>query len=298
MLALVALSTVGTSRQLKDKANKDKSKDKNKGAADAQMPPSGWEDTAWQDTAWGEIVGWKDARKDLGAVNASEAAPPLPKKFDEVLDDPDLKPIDFRAGGGLLYGNHQPFHIKGINWYGSESRNGPPGGLDYHSVSWYMEFLAAHEFNALRLLFNHFSLLESVDPDDFPPLETDGLRHTPELEGKSYLEMFAVLAAEAARQGLLVMMACHRLSPRAWPGSGLWCAACPWPVWALRAPPSALRPSPSSPPGAVGSALQRSRFLPSSRPAAGTTTSSPKRMSSTRGASSQRDFAANGMCSP
>ena len=52
--------------------------------------------------------------------------------------------IDFRAGkplDGNLYGNGVKFYVKGVNWYGSEGRvdgPGPPGGLDVHSISWYM----------------------------------------------------------------------------------------------------------------------------------------------------------------
>ena len=34
--------------------------------------------------------------------------------------------------------------------------------------------------------------------------------------------MFVVIAQEAARLGLLIMIACHRISPEAWPGEGLW----------------------------------------------------------------------------
>ena len=34
--------------------------------------------------------------------------------------------------------------------------------------------------------------------------------------------MFQLLAREAAKHGILVMIACHRISPEAWPGAGLW----------------------------------------------------------------------------
>ena len=37
-----------------------------------------------------------------------------------------------------------------------------------------------------------------------------------------YLDMFLKLAQVAAEYEILVMMACHRLSPKAWPGDGLW----------------------------------------------------------------------------
>jgi endoglucanase len=140
----------------------------------------------------------------------------------DELSETGLTPIRFSAHSGQLFGNEQPFHIKGINWHGSESRTGPPAGLDKHGVNYYMHFLAANDFNAVRLLFNHRSILASSDPLTAPPLQTDGLALAPELKGVSYVEMFVRLAQEAARHGILILLACHRLSPKAWPGEGLW----------------------------------------------------------------------------
>ena len=34
--------------------------------------------------------------------------------------------------------------------------------------------------------------------------------------------MFRAIALEAGKRGILVLMACHRLRPDAWPGDGLW----------------------------------------------------------------------------
>ena len=124
--------------------------------------------------------------------------------------------IDFVAKHGRLYANGEPFFLKGVNWFGSESRVGPPGGLNIHSISWYMDFLARHGFNAIRLLFNHESILSNA------LVETSELLAAPELKGANYLAMFGRIAREAARRGLLVMLACHRIHPSAWPGDGLW----------------------------------------------------------------------------
>lgn len=60
--------------------------------------------------------------------------------------------FEFEARGGKIYANGELFSIKGVNWFGSEAFNGPPGGLDKHSVSWYLDFLERNEFNAIRLL--------------------------------------------------------------------------------------------------------------------------------------------------
>ena len=44
----------------------------------------------------------------------------------------------------------------------------------------------------------------------------------PELRGLSYTKMFRAIAVEAGKRGILVMLACHRMKPDAWPGDGLW----------------------------------------------------------------------------
>jgi len=106
--------------------------------------------------------------------------------------------------------------VKGINWFGSEGRTGAPSGLNKNPIEWYIDLLAENGFNAIRLLFNHDSVLKN------DLIETADVRFAPELYGLNYLEMFAELADCAARRGLLVMMACHRLNPKAWPGDGKW----------------------------------------------------------------------------
>lgn len=95
---------------------------------------------------------------------------------------------------GTLYASvsgDNAFHIKGINWFGSETYCGPPGGLDRHPVGFYLDFLQRHKFNAIRLLFAH----EFIEKDD--------IVHTAESEDPlffqtRYLEMFTILCREAA----------------------------------------------------------------------------------------------------
>jgi endoglucanase len=122
--------------------------------------------------------------------------------------------IELEGRGGILYANGEPFSIKGINWFGSEAFNGPPGGLHKHSISFYLDFLEQHDFNAIRLLFNH----EHVMKDDI----VEAPSGAKELFQTRYVEMFGVLAREAAKRGMLVMIACHRINKDAWPGKGLW----------------------------------------------------------------------------
>ena len=137
-------------------------------------------------------------------------------------EEPLLAPagvIEFNGRDGVLYargaaGEEVEFKIKGCNWFGSEAYGGPPNGLAAHSIEWYLDFLQKHKFNALRLLFNH----EHVFKDD--------IVQTPQRERllfqKRYVHMFGILAREAAKRGVLVLIACHRIKADAWPGKGLW----------------------------------------------------------------------------
>jgi hypothetical protein len=51
---------------------------------------------------------------------------------------------------GLLYANGERLHVKGVNWFGSEGRAGPPSGLDKHNIAWYCNFLKRHAFHSIR----------------------------------------------------------------------------------------------------------------------------------------------------
>ena len=59
------------------------------------------------------------------------------------------RPLAFEARDGRLYADGKLFHVKGINWYGSEGRTGAPGGLHKHSLAWYMAMLKDNRFNAI-----------------------------------------------------------------------------------------------------------------------------------------------------
>lgn len=58
----------------------------------------------------------------------------------------------FYGKDGKLWVNGEQLHVKGINWFGSEARAGPPLGLDQHDIAFYMNFLKQNGFNAIRFL--------------------------------------------------------------------------------------------------------------------------------------------------
>lgn len=143
---------------------------------------------------------------------------------------PEAAPGIFELDGreGQLIAGATPFALKGANWFGSETFSGPPNGLDKHSIGWYLDFLQRHRFNAIRVLFAH----EFIERDEI----VKSPKEEPLLFQVRYVEMFAIIAREAAKRGILVMVACHRIRHDAWPGKGLWYDQdIGWPVERIKA---------------------------------------------------------------
>ena len=119
---------------------------------------------------------------------------------------------------GKLYANGQPFHVKGINWFGSETEMTVPGGLRERRMGELLDFVRDSGFNALRILVNHHFVLvnRQLNAGGFD----EGLNT--ELVNLRYLEMLEHLIREAGKRKLLVMVVVHRTTATAWPGDGLW----------------------------------------------------------------------------
>ena len=80
---------------------------------------------------------------------------------------PVAPPFELTTRDGALYANGERIRLKGANWFGSEAYNGPPNGLQHHTADFYLDFLASHRFNALRLLFNHEQVLKDEIVADY-----------------------------------------------------------------------------------------------------------------------------------
>ena len=126
--------------------------------------------------------------------------------------------VHFEGRDGILYGNDEPFDIKGVNWFGSENRAGPPLGLDKHNIAWYMEWLRDNKFNAIRLLFNHEMILSNapLEPPNTAVYGAGAPWESPELAHLNYIDMFDKIAEVAEEHGILILMAAHRLGPADW----------------------------------------------------------------------------------
>ena len=80
-------------------------------------------------------------------------------------------------------------------------------GLHVRPLDKILEFLVEHQFNAMRLLFNMQDWRDDseVPQDHFSPMLN------PELVGLRYRAMLQHITRAAAKRGILVLLACHRL---------------------------------------------------------------------------------------
>lgn len=102
--------------------------------------------------------------------NDKPPPPPQPPPLPALPPwDADITPntLNIYARWGSVWANGKRLHIKGVNWFGSEGRSGPPLGLDKHQIDWYMSFLQEHKFNAIRFLVRH---LRASTPRSFAHL--------------------------------------------------------------------------------------------------------------------------------
>ena len=81
----------------------------------------------------------KEGCHGCGKLEGCDDKPPPPPRPPPI---PALPPWDtgvsvntltIDAHQGALYANGRRLHIKGVNWFGSEGRSGPPLGLDKHN---------------------------------------------------------------------------------------------------------------------------------------------------------------------
>ena len=141
------------------------------------------------------------------------------------------RPPDLYGRNGRLYANEQELFIRGINWWGAEGVWRMPFGLLERSVEDYLGFMQRYGFNAWRLMFSWEAW---VKDEPIPPAHFSRTRN-PRLVGTTYRTMLTHLVRQAAKRGILVLLACHRIRiayntnngnniHAEWPGDwdGLW----------------------------------------------------------------------------
>jgi endoglucanase len=120
----------------------------------------------------------------------------------------------------ILDANNQRFKLAGVSWYGGESPDLVPLGLDHADVNDIARLIRQLGFNSVRLPWA-MQLYE-----ENPAIPDAMLSANPALQGKTALEVFDAVVDALAGQGLVVVLDNHR-SRGDWccdtaHGDGLW----------------------------------------------------------------------------
>lgn len=75
--------------------------------------------------------------------------------------------MDIVSRDGSLWHGNERIRLKGVSWFGCETPDACVHGLWAHNIDHYLDFLAQHGFNALRI---PFSMHLALNPDTVQPL--------------------------------------------------------------------------------------------------------------------------------
>ena len=131
-------------------------------------------------------------------------------------DAPPARVIDFYGRDGKLYANGREFNVKGLNWFGQESKKRVPYGLWERPLTELLDFVAANGFNTLRF----FVSLQNV-AENLPTPQHFDAEDSPDLVGTNFIGMVQTIARHAAERGLLMVLVNHQVRngyPDDWPG--------------------------------------------------------------------------------
>ena len=129
---------------------------------------------------------------------------------------PPARFIDFYGRDGKLFANGKEFHVKGLSWFGQESKKRVPYGLWERPLTELLDFVAANGFNTLRF----FVSLQNV-AENLPTPQHFDAEDSPDLVGTDFIGMVQTIARHAAERGLLLVLVNHQLRngyPDDWPG--------------------------------------------------------------------------------
>lgn len=127
-------------------------------------------------------------------------------------------PAGLYSKNGVLYAGFDPFHVKGISWYGMEGETHCFEGLDRNSLSNILALLKEHNFNAIRIPL----ALDNFLRDPVVKGESVSTFANPGLKLVTYRELLRAVVKRAAEYDILVLLDLHRLEAKLWPTDGLW----------------------------------------------------------------------------
>jgi endoglucanase len=107
------------------------------------------------------------------------------------------------SGVQIVDASGKPFRIVGINWYGMETSQWVPAGLNFQRYSTIMDEVRLLGFNTIRLPLSN----ELIERN---PRVTSGVAANPELRGRRALDVLDALVVYAGRIGLRIVLDDHR----------------------------------------------------------------------------------------
>lgn len=127
-------------------------------------------------------------------------------------------PPGLYSSAGVLHAGLDPFHIKGISWYGMEGPEHCFEGLHKNSLGNILNVLRTHDFNAIRVPI----ALDNFIRDPVVHGSSISTFANPELNILNYRELLKAFVRRAAEKEILVLLDLHRLEAKVWPTDGLW----------------------------------------------------------------------------
>ncbi|ELR13416.1 cellulase (glycosyl hydrolase family 5) subfamily protein [Acanthamoeba castellanii str. Neff] len=126
--------------------------------------------------------------------------------------------LNFTSEAGKLWVNGQRFHLKGTSWFGFETAACTVHGLWANSYTFFLDFLAAQGFNAIRLPFHLELVLNEKSPNGI----NYGAGANADLQGLNSLQVMDKVIQGAAARGIVVMLDLHSFAPDQFMSDGLW----------------------------------------------------------------------------
>ncbi len=122
-------------------------------------------------------------------------------------------------GSDIVDAANRPILLRGVNWFGMESESQIPHGLWLRDYKEMLAQIKSLGYNLIRLPYSVKALQgTSVNGVNFELGSNHGL------QGKTPIEAMDLIVQEAGRQGLLILLDCHRLNndriPELWYGDG------------------------------------------------------------------------------
>ncbi|MFQ3629434.1 MAG: cellulase family glycosylhydrolase, partial [Cyanobacteriota bacterium] len=122
-------------------------------------------------------------------------------------------------GSQIIDASGKTILLRGVNWFGIETDLHAPHGLWARDYKQMLAQIRSLGYNVIRLPFSIQSLRsQTISGVDF------SIGSNRELQGKTPLQVMDLVIQEAQRQGLMIVLDCHRLNdqriPELWYGDG------------------------------------------------------------------------------